>query len=125
MKGTLAAALAVLASTAAIAQTDPKPADMPKEEPKKQETIEVTADSIAERRDSTASKIVVNREEIVKYGDQTVLDVMKRLPGVTVSGAGGRGAEIRMRGLGSGYTQILVDGDPMPPGFSIESLSPT
>ena len=84
----------------------------------------VTADAIAERRDSTASKIVVNRDEIVKYGDQTILDVMKRLPGVTVSGAGGRGTEIRMRGLGSGYTQILVNGERAPPGFSLDTLSP-
>ena len=124
MKTTLVAALAVVASTAAIAQSDPKPAEKPKEEPKKQETIEVNADAIAERRDSTASKIVVNRDEIVKYGDQTILDVMKRLPGVTVSGAGGRGAEIRMRGLGAGYTQILINGERAPPGFSFDSLSP-
>ena len=123
MKTWLPAAIA-LAATAAFAQADPKPPPPPKEEPKKQETIEVNADAIAERRDSTASKIVVNRDEIVKYGDQTVLDVMKRLPGVTVSGAGGRGSEIRMRGLGAGYTQILINGERAPPGFNLDTLSP-
>src|SRR5258708_13123416 len=110
-------------ATAAMAQVETKPPPR-KEEPRKQETIEVNADAIAERRDSTASKIVVNRDEIVKYGDPTVLDVMKRLPGVTVSGAGGRGAEIRMRGLGAGYTQILINGERAPPGFSLDTLSP-
>jgi len=50
--------------------------------------------------------------------------VLKRLPGVTVSGAAGRGGEIRMRGLGSGYTQILVNGERAPAGFSMESLAP-
>ena len=29
-----------------------------------------------------------------------------------------------MRGLGAGYTQILINGDPAPPGFSIESMAP-
>src|SRR4051812_16360447 len=119
-----AAALSLAMPITAAAQAPAEPAPPPKEEPKKQETIEVTADAIAERRDSTASKIVVNRDEIVKYGDQTILDVMKRLPGVTVSGAGGRGTEIRMRGLGSGYTQILVNGERAPPGFSLDTLSP-
>ncbi|MFY9511166.1 MAG: TonB-dependent receptor, partial [Rubrivivax sp.] len=30
----------------------------------------------------------------------------------------------RMRGLGNGYTQLLIDGQRMPPGFSLESLTP-
>lgn len=29
-----------------------------------------------------------------------------------------------MRGLGGGYTQILLNGEPLPAGFSIESISP-
>jgi iron complex outermembrane receptor protein len=29
-----------------------------------------------------------------------------------------------MRGLGGGYTQILLDGERMPPGFSVDSLTP-
>ncbi len=75
------------------------------------------------RRDDTASKIVVNNEEIVKYGDTNVLDVLKRVPGVTVSSSG-RGGEIRMRGLGNGYTQVLINGERAPQGFDISSLSP-
>jgi outer membrane receptor for ferrienterochelin and colicins len=76
------------------------------------------------RRESTASKIVIGREEIDKQGDATLGEVLKRLPGVTVQGAPGRGGAIRMRGLGSGYTQILLDGERMPPGFSVDSLTP-
>jgi outer membrane receptor protein involved in Fe transport len=77
------------------------------------------------RRDDTASKIVVNHDEIVKYGDTSVLDVLKRVPGVTVSGSGGgRGGEVRMRGLGNGYTQVLINGERAPAGFSIDSLAP-
>ena len=89
--------------------------------------VEVKADANAydPRRDDTASKIVVSTEEIRRYGDTSVLDVFKRLPGITVSGGAGRGGgEIRMRGLGSGYTQILLNGERAPAGFDIDQLSP-
>jgi outer membrane receptor protein involved in Fe transport len=81
-------------------------------------------DAYDPRRDDTAAKIVVNHDEIVKYGDTSVLDVLKRVPGVTVSGSGGRGSEVRMRGLGNGYTQILINGERAPAGFTIDSLAP-
>ena len=42
------------------------------------------------RRESTAAKIVIGREEIEKQGDATLGEVLKRLPGVTVQGAPGR-----------------------------------
>jgi outer membrane receptor for ferrienterochelin and colicins len=76
------------------------------------------------RRQSTAAKIVIGRDEIERQGDATIGEVLRRLPGVTMQGPPGRGGGIRMRGLGSGYTQILLDGERVPPGFSIESLTP-
>lgn len=87
--------------------------------------IKGSAASYDARRDDTASKIVVGSEEIQKYGDTSVNDVLKRLPGITVGGAAGRpGGEIRMRGLGAGYTQILINGERAPAGFSIDNLAP-
>jgi iron complex outermembrane receptor protein len=77
-----------------------------------------------ERRNSTASKMVFGREELDRNGDSTVGEILKRLPGVTISGRPGRGGDIRMRGLGSGYTQILLNGTRPPRGFSLDSLSP-
>ena len=91
------------------------------------ERVEVTggrADDTQQRRQSTAAKIIVGRDEIERFGDSTVGDLLKRLPGVTVQGRPGRGGAIRMRGLGSGYTQILLDGERVPPGFSLDSLAP-
>ena len=88
-------------------------------------TIKGGAATYDARRDDTASKVVVNSEEIQKYGDTSVNDVLKRLPGITVGGAAGRGGgEIRMRGLGAGYTQILINGEKAPAGFSIDNLAP-
>jgi outer membrane receptor for ferrienterochelin and colicins len=107
------------------AQPQRPPPQPPKDEAQKLEKIEVQADGTAERRESTASKLIVNREEITKYGDTNVMEVLKRLPGITVdSGPGGRGGAIRMRGLGTGFTQILVNGERMPPGFSLDNIAP-
>ncbi len=123
----IAAALAA-AMSAHAQQAEPAAAPAPaKAADDKMQKVEVrgTADSYDPRRDDTASKIVVNHEEIVKYGDTNVVDVLKRLPGITVSGASGRGGgEIRMRGLGAGYTQILLNGERAPAGFSLDSLAP-
>ncbi|HEY9109078.1 MAG TPA: TonB-dependent receptor [Roseateles sp.] len=76
------------------------------------------------RRNSTASKIVIEREDLEKYGDVVLGDVLRRLPGVTLGGRPGRGGDIRMRGMGSGYTQITIDDERPPPGFAVEELPP-
>ncbi len=76
------------------------------------------------RRRATASRIIYGREEIERMGDATLGEILKRLPGVTVGGRPGRGGDPRMRGLGGGYTQILVDGERMPPGFSVDAIEP-
>jgi len=86
--------------------------------------VTVTRTDLDERRQSTASKVVVGREEILKYGDTSVADVLKRLPGITIGGKPGRGGEIRMRGLGNGYTLILINGERIPQGFSVDQLTP-
>ncbi len=122
----LAAAVSLYLPAAA---QDAQPVKQPDSKPieKKIEQVEIkgTANSYDPRRDDTATKIVVSSEEITKYGDTNVLDVLKRVPGITVNtGANGRGGEIRMRGLGAGYTQILVNGERAPAGFSMDSLAP-
>ena len=72
------------------------------------------------RRAASFAKQIYGREELDRYGDTNALDVMRRLPGVNVDSGGPR-----MRGLGSGYTQILINGDPAPPGFNLDQLSPS
>jgi outer membrane receptor for ferrienterochelin and colicins len=89
--------------------------------------VEITSNrdnDTQQRRESTASKIVIGREEIEKQGDANVGEILKRMPGISVGGVPGRGGGIRMRGLSQGYTQILLDGQRVPPGFSVESLTP-
>ena len=72
-----------------------------------------------ERRQALPLMTVVGREELDAYGDTSVLDVLQRQPGISIDGE-----QPRMRGLGGGYTQILLNGEPAPPGFSLEQLSP-
>ena len=90
--------------------------------------VEITGttqpDSQDERRRSTASRITFGREELDRMGDATLGEVLKRLPGVTLGGPPGRGGQVRMRGMGGGYTQILIDGQRMAPGFSLDSIAP-
>lgn len=84
------------------------------------QTVEVGGPgATAQRKNDTAAKIVVNAAELMQYGDTQLSAVLKRQPGISVVGN-----ELRMRGLGAGYTQILLNGDPVAPGFSIDSIDP-
>ncbi|WEF30824.1 TonB-dependent receptor plug domain-containing protein [Pseudoduganella chitinolytica] len=75
--------------------------------------------STALRQNDTAGKVIVAREELLRYGDGGLAGALARLPGLSVGADG-----IRMRGLAAGYTQILVNGEPVAPGFALDSLAP-
>jgi outer membrane receptor for ferrienterochelin and colicins len=96
--------------------------------PAKPQQVQITGttapDSSDERRRATASRITYGREELDRMGDASLGEVLKRLPGVTLGGPPGRGGQVRMRGMGGGYTQILIDGQRMAPGFSLDSIAP-
>lgn len=118
---------AVLLCAAARAQAPPSdPARVPAP-PAAEQRIEITggrASDVEQRRQSTAAKIVIGRDEIERFGDSNTLEILKRLPGITVPGAPGRGGNPRMRGMAGGYTQILLDGERIAPGFSLDSIPP-
>lgn len=71
------------------------------------------------RRRQNAAMSIYGREELDRQGDIDVTDVLKRLPGVSMDG----GAP-RLRGLGGGYTKVLINGEDAPPGFSLDTLAP-
>lgn len=99
------------ACTGSAAQTTPAPQQVQVEGK--------AADESEQRRDAVAGVTVVDREELDRYGDTSVLDVLQRQAGVSIDGE-----QPRLRGLGGGYTLILLNGEPAPPGFSLEQLSP-
>ena len=86
--------------------------------------VVVSADANALRAQSTTTSIVVGRDEILRHGDGTLSDVLKRQPGITVDASPGKAAAIRMRGMGGGYVALLLNGLPAPAGFALESLGP-
>lgn len=55
---------------------------------------------------------VVTREDIDHWQSNTVIDVLRRLPGVDVAQSGGRGqlSSLFVRGTNSGHVLVLVDG---------------
>ncbi len=118
-----AAALLLPLAPPALARA-PDPAMPPEVRLERVEIRGRAPSEVDQRRESTAAKTIVGRDEIERYGDSTLSDVLKRLPGVTIGGQPGRGGEIRMRGMGGGYTQILVNGERLPGGVSIETLTP-
>jgi outer membrane receptor for ferrienterochelin and colicins len=127
----LALPATLLACGGAVAQTaapaaPAAAASAPAATPAAAQKVEITGrqTDTDQRRQSTAAKIVIGREEIEKFGDATVGEVLRRLPGVSTPGAPGRGGPPRLRGLGGGFTQLLLDGQRVPPGFSLESLTP-
>jgi len=94
-------------------------------EPAQLQKVEVTGDAAQQaRRNATGALVVLPREELLRHGDTRLADALRRVPGISVVGSGGRGMEIRMSGLGGGYTQLLLNGESVPPGFDLESLSP-
>jgi outer membrane receptor for ferrienterochelin and colicins len=117
-------ALAAIAFGATASQAQSSAPESPPA-PTLLQRVEVTGAQLGDdRKDATAAKFVLKRDDIARFGDTSLGDVLKRIPGVTVSGTGSQLREIRLRGLGGGYTQILVNGEQVPAGFSLDSLSP-
>ena len=115
-----AATLMAAASAGAV-----EPASVPASAPAPQRvTIDGSYAINDDRREANAAKTIVSHDDIARFGDSNLLDVLRRVPGVTIGKSKDDGSAIRLRGLGDGYTQLLLDGEPAPPGFSIDSLSP-
>lgn len=109
-----ASALLLAAHACALAQTTPQPV---------QQVIINSGDSDRRAR-STTTAIVVGRDAILRHGDTSLSEVLKRQPGITVDAGQGKAPAIRMRGMGGGYVSILLDGLPAPADFSLESIGP-
>ncbi len=86
--------------------------------------VVVSAGSLDARTGSTTTAIVVKRDELLRHGDASLAEVLKRQPGITFDATPGQQAQLRMRGMGGGHVAILLGGLPAPSGFSLESLSP-
>lgn len=74
----------------------------------------------ADRQESIIGRLTVSREDLERYKDSRLIDVLRRVPTLSVTSNN----EVRMRGLGAGYIQILIDGRPAGENFSLDAIAP-
>lgn len=74
--------------------------------------------------ENLSQKLVLTRDAIEKFGDFLLSDILSRVPGVSIVRPNGKDVEVKLRGLSSGYVQILLNGEKFPVGFSVDSISP-
>lgn len=55
---------------------------------------------------------IIEGEQLNQFNDLSAGDAIRRLPGVTFPGVN-RSREIKLRGIGREYTQVLIDGRPL------------
>lgn len=94
-----------------IAAAMPVMAEDTSEVKEKEDQMVVTASSIEQNlKDAPASISVITREDLQKKPVQNLKDVLKDVPGVQITNESDNRQGVSIRGLGSGYTLILVDG---------------
>lgn len=85
------------------------------------ETIVVTAAGREQNiADAPASISVVTREDLEKQSYTDVVDAVKNIPGVMITG-GGSSQDISIRGMSQSYTLFLVDGRLISSGRSVNT----
>jgi outer membrane receptor for ferrienterochelin and colicins len=101
-----------LASSFAFAQAN-APAD--DEEAVELERMVVSGEiQYRDRTESTAPELVYDQEFFAKFEPVSVGDQLRRVPGVAFTSDIGESDAPQLRGLGQGFTQVLVNGRPIP-----------
>lgn len=67
-----------------------------------------------DRTESTAPELVYDQEFFAKFEPVSVGDQLRRVPGVAFTSDIGESDAPQLRGLGQGFTQVLVNGRPIP-----------
>ena len=108
-----ATALALAIGGAAQAQTTMPPAD---EQADQVDEIVVTGfraslqNAVSAKRRESGVVDVIKAEDIADFPDLNLAESLQRIPGVAISRINGEGRQITVRGLGSEYTRVRVNG---------------
>jgi|GEM_PF-6333514 len=78
------------------------------------EHMEVTQRKAEYQLTSQVDVRLLTREELTRYGDQSLAEALSRIPGLLLSGPPGKGKDLRLKGLDKAYSQILINGKPVP-----------
>ena len=123
LKIALLASGAMLLPQAAFAQLEPQQAPESTDDIDEQLSEEVSVDEIvvtgfrealnaatAIKRESTSQVDVIVAEDIAKFPDTNLAESLQRIPGVAIQRDAGEGRAIVVRGLGSQFTRVRVNG---------------
>ncbi|MDO8295939.1 MAG: TonB-dependent receptor [Caulobacter sp.] len=114
----LGASLAVIAfslAAASAAQAQDAPAATPDSETQVEELV-ITgfrgslASALATKRNETGVVDVIKAEDIADFPDLNLAEAIQRIPGVSIDRDAGEGRSITVRGLGSDFTRIRING---------------
>lgn len=99
-----------------FAQEVPPPAPAPTDEDTTEMAAIVVSGEIQyrNRTETTAPELVYGQEFFAQFEPVSVGDQLRRVPGVAFTSDIGESDAPQLRGLGQGYTQILVNGRPIP-----------
>lgn len=97
---------------AALAQDRPDPATQDAAD--LGDIIVTGAIQYRDRTDTTAPELVYDQEFFAKFEPTSVGDQLRRVPGVAFTSDVGEADAPQLRGLGQGFTQVLVNGRPIP-----------
>jgi TonB-dependent receptor len=62
------------------------------------------------KRNAVSSVDAIVAEDIAKFPDQNLAESLQRIPGISINRDGGEGRAITVRGLGSQFTRVRVNG---------------
>jgi iron complex outermembrane receptor protein len=66
--------------------------------------------SLSQKRNSTGSVDAIVAEDIADFPDLNLAESLQRIPGVSITRAGGEGRQITVRGLGPDFTATRING---------------
>ncbi len=112
-----ALAFALCAATPAFAQAQAEPESAQgDDEAAAEEEIVITGfrasldAALGIKRNSVSSVDAIVAEDIAKFPDQNLAESLQRIPGISIQRDGGEGRAITVRGLGSQFTRVRVNG---------------
>jgi outer membrane receptor for ferrienterochelin and colicins len=102
-------------AVSAHAQQPTQAQDQTQAQPQRIEVKGKTQEQVA--RTETASRSIVSNAELIRFGDNNIVDAMKRVPGIQVTNN-----KLHLLGMAANYTQILIDGE-APRGITVEDIA--
>jgi outer membrane receptor for ferrienterochelin and colicins len=77
--------------------------------------------ALATRAEAPNATVVIEGAQLQQFNGMNVGDVVRRLPGVSFPGVN-RSRDIKLRGIGKEYTQVLLDGRPLLDGDTSRNM---